>query len=239
MKAAATLAIIVIMAISACQALEGDAAELPVSTAQINFVVDQQVVSAGVRSIESYVESRPEFVKNPTWVSKKTYANGVVRFEVKDLAARVATGAGATQRFNAGESVAGEIKLDNGKTHSGCWLEVSPTGGSVTSGVINGWYAEVSRLPSCSTGVVANQPAQPSQPAAQQPAVAKQRLTAEKGPVSYGPGDAAVGFISGKSPQPCAIKSATDSGTVIDGVVHRGGVISEWSGEISKFPACN
>lgn len=236
MAKAAIIALITIFTVSFYQQWISHAENLPVSTVQTSVVVDQQVVSAGVRSIESYVESRPDFVKNPTWISKKTYANGVVRFEVKDLAARVQTNSTPT-RFNPGESVAGLIKLDTGGAPLvNCWLEVAPSGGIVEGGVINGWYQEVSKLPSCTTGVVASQPVT-NQPSSQ-PVQAKSRhLTSAEGPLSYKTGDAVAGFIVGKLPQPCQIVKATEQGVLQDGVLNRGGLMEEWKGEF-KFPPC-
>jgi hypothetical protein len=59
---------------------------------------------------------------------------------------RKATGANKTLSFQAGESVYGwQIDLLNGKTCTGgeCYLTSAPTGGTVTSGVINPWDNEV------------------------------------------------------------------------------------------------
>lgn len=59
---------------------------------------------------------------------------------------RRATGANETLSFQMGESVYGwGISLLNGKTCTGgeCYLASAPTGGSVTSGVVNPWDNEV------------------------------------------------------------------------------------------------
>jgi len=202
-------------------------------TIQVEQIAQQVARRPTVRTIQPYVDYIGD---QSVWIIKGVTPQGVSHFPVEYNAERRPTGPGKLP-FQTGEWVfASKIYMGGKLVHQNCWLSIAEYSGEAEDGVINPWPQELAKASPCKASDVA-----PSQPA--QPAVQRTRVTTNGTEKPFNIGDAVAGAVivmGGKSlsPEPCSIQSASAPGTVKYGVIHSGGKISDWAGEIDKHPPC-
>ena len=171
--------------------------------------------------------------ETPRWVTHQVIQQD--NFIVGPVAPRRPTGDGGTLPFEEGEAVAGiRIDLSDGtfaESERGCYLNVAPTTGTVTTGVVNPWAAETTDKPVCNFQTTQETQLSPLPPAGPEP-----QLTGKNGTLRFPQGVPVTGyamrFDNGKTVNLCYEQNARSAGTVQDGVIY------PTLGQIANVPNC-
>ena len=142
---------------------------------------------------------------HPVWVGHNVGNScGTQEFTIGSLATRRTSGSTGTISFDPNEAVlGGYIQIPNLGGFEGCYLSIAPTGGTVTSGVVNPWGAEIHGQKPCDL----NHP----------------RVISGKGAtLRFSAGDNVLAYSiqldNGQTFGQCLMLNAPTSGTLTDGV---------------------